>query len=67
MIPFQGGANEEFVNKLYKALNEEGKGHEANLKVYWYTSKDQTKPLSAAAKKRNCHGTRTIELSTRMS
>lgn len=58
MIPFQGGTNEEVINKLYKTLNEEG--HQDNLKFYWYTSKDQTKPLSAAAKKRNCHGMRSI-------
>ncbi|KZT34488.1 hypothetical protein SISSUDRAFT_1009878, partial [Sistotremastrum suecicum HHB10207 ss-3] len=53
MIPFQGGTNEEVVNKMYKTLNEEGK--QDNLKVYWYTGKDQVKPLNAAAKKRNCH------------
>ncbi|KAI0050745.1 hypothetical protein FA95DRAFT_1535710 [Auriscalpium vulgare] len=55
MIPFQGGTNEEVVNKMYKMLNEEGKGHQKNLKVFWYTSKDQKRPISAAAKKRNCH------------
>jgi hypothetical protein len=54
MIPFQGGTNEEVVNKMYKDLNAKGKGE--NLKVYWYTAKDQSKPMNAAEKKRNCHG-----------
>ncbi|KAI0061253.1 hypothetical protein BV25DRAFT_770703 [Artomyces pyxidatus] len=55
MIPFQGGTNEEVVNGMYKTLNEEGKGAQKNLKVFWYTAKDQKRPMSAAAKKRNCH------------
>jgi hypothetical protein len=56
MIPFQGGTNEEVVENMYKELVKEGKGHEKNLKVYWYTGKDQNVPLNAAAKSRNCHG-----------
>jgi hypothetical protein len=54
MIPFQGGTNEEVVNKMYKDLNAKGKAE--HLKVYWYTAKDQLKPMNAAEKKRNCHG-----------
>jgi hypothetical protein len=56
MIPFQGGTNEEVVHKMYKALNAEGKGAEKRLEVFWFTGKDQTEPLKAAMKKRNCHG-----------
>ena len=54
-IPFQGGTNEMVVHRMYRKLNAEKKGHEKNLKVYWYTGKDQLRPISAAAKKRNCH------------
>ena len=54
MIPFQGGTNEENVSKMYKQLNEKGKAQ--NLSIYWYTGKDQVKPMNAAEKKRNCHG-----------
>jgi phosphatidylserine/phosphatidylglycerophosphate/cardiolipin synthase-like enzyme len=55
MIPFQGGTNEEVVHRMYKTLNTEGNGAEKRLEVFWYTGKDQTKPLNAAMKKRNCH------------
>ena len=55
-IPFQGGTNEEVVHRMYKTLNSEGNGGEKRLKVFWYTGKDQIKPLNAAMKKRNCHG-----------
>ncbi|VDC06870.1 unnamed protein product [Peniophora sp. CBMAI 1063] len=54
-IPFQGGTNEMVVHRMYRKLNAEKRGHEKNLKVYWYTGKDQHRPISAAAKKRNCH------------
>ncbi len=57
MIPFQGGTNEEVVHKMYRRLNDEGNGAEKHLEVFWYTAKDQTKPLNAAVRKRNCHGT----------
>jgi hypothetical protein len=57
MIPFQGGTNEDVVHRMYIALNSEGNGAEKHLEVFWYTSKDQTKPLNAAIRKRNCHGT----------
>jgi hypothetical protein len=56
-IPFQGGTNEEVVHRMYKALISEGNGAEKHLEVFWYTSTDQTRPLDAAIKKRNCHGT----------
>ena len=56
IIPFQGGTNEEVVHRMYTALNSEGNGAEKHLEVFWYTSTDQTKPLNAAIKKRNCHG-----------
>ena len=52
-IPFQGGTNEEVVDRLYKALRKEKK--EQFLKVYWYTGKDQVRPLNAVKKQRNCH------------
>ncbi|GAA5992282.1 hypothetical protein JCM11641_001161 [Rhodosporidiobolus odoratus] len=52
-IPFQGGTNEEVVFRLYAALRAVGK--EGNLHVYWYTGKDQIRPLNALAKSRNCH------------
>ncbi|KZO89916.1 hypothetical protein CALVIDRAFT_543148, partial [Calocera viscosa TUFC12733] len=54
-IPGQGGTNEQVVSGMYKTLHEENKGDEKNLKVYWYTSKDQVSPLNAKAKQRNCH------------
>ena len=56
MIPFQGGTNEQVVHKMYKKLRSEGKGKHKNLKVYWYTAKDQARPIGAMLKKRNCHG-----------
>ncbi|KAF8264927.1 hypothetical protein EI94DRAFT_1737335 [Lactarius quietus] len=57
MIPFQGGTNEEVVHNMYRKLNREGKGAEKCLEVFWYTAIDQTKPLDAALRKRNCHDT----------
>jgi hypothetical protein len=56
IIPFQGGTNEEVVHKMYNTLHSEGNGAEKHLEVFWYTGIDQTKPLNAALKKRNCHG-----------
>ncbi|BGP16314.1 hypothetical protein JCM10213_006470 [Rhodosporidiobolus nylandii] len=52
-IPFQGGTNEQVVFRLYAALNAVGKQN--NLHVYWYTGKDQIRPLNAVHKSRNCH------------
>jgi len=52
-MPFQGGTNEEVVERMYKDLNKTG--HQKNLLVYWYTGKDQVRPLNAVKKQRNCH------------
>ncbi|GAA6049780.1 hypothetical protein JCM3770_002157 [Rhodotorula araucariae] len=52
-IPFQGGTNEQVVFRLYGQLRKLGK--ENNLHVYWYTGKDQIRPLNAVHKSRNCH------------
>lgn len=52
-IAFQGGTNEQVVDRLYKLLIKEGKAQ--HLKVYWYTGKDQVRPLNAVKKQRNCH------------
>lgn len=52
-IMFQGGTNEQVVDRLYKKLGKEGKSQ--FLKVYWYTGKDQIRPLNAITKQRNCH------------
>ncbi|KAF8515685.1 hypothetical protein BU17DRAFT_76795 [Hysterangium stoloniferum] len=53
MLPFQGGTNSKVVAGMYKMLNEEQK--QQYLKIYWYTAKDQDKPIDAAEKRRNCH------------
>ncbi|GAA5877151.1 hypothetical protein JCM3774_003316 [Rhodotorula dairenensis] len=52
-IPFQGGTNEQVVFRLYGHLRKLRKEH--NLHVYWYTGKDQIRPLNAIHKSRNCH------------
>ncbi|TKA56925.1 hypothetical protein B0A53_01326 [Rhodotorula sp. CCFEE 5036] len=52
-IPFQGGTNEQVVFRLYGHLRKLRK--EQNLHVYWYTGKDQIRPLNAIHKSRNCH------------
>ncbi|CAF0891721.1 unnamed protein product [Adineta ricciae] len=52
---FQGGTNEHVIKKLYKKLRREYAGKEKFLEVYWYTGKDQTRPLNFSQKKRNCH------------
>ncbi|GAA6034084.1 hypothetical protein JCM8097_000685 [Rhodosporidiobolus ruineniae] len=52
-IPFQGGTNEQVVFRLFAALRPIKK--EDNLHVYWYTGKDQIRPLNAIHKSRNCH------------
>lgn len=41
------------VDRLYKILVKDKK--EQYLKVYWYTGKDQVRPLNAVKKQRNCH------------
>lgn len=38
--------------KMYGALTEAEK---PNLRIYWYTGKDQRTPLNAKNKSRNCH------------
>lgn len=60
MIPFQGGTNEQVIHNMYIELNKEDK--QDNLKVYWYTAKDQNEPMSAAKKARNCHGEQRLSL-----
>jgi len=53
--PFQGGRNASVIKSLYSSLQQYGNGVENNLKVYWYTGKDQVRPFHAAKKQRNCH------------
>ncbi|CAF5173760.1 unnamed protein product, partial [Rotaria magnacalcarata] len=52
---FQGGTNEHVVKKLYKKLRDGNDGAIKYLQVYWYTGKDQTRPLHFSQKQRNCH------------
>ncbi|KAI9621365.1 hypothetical protein KEM48_007768 [Puccinia striiformis f. sp. tritici PST-130] len=52
-LPFQGGTNQAVVIKMYKALKKYN--CQQNLLVYWYTGKDQIRPMNAAFKSRNCH------------
>jgi phosphatidylserine/phosphatidylglycerophosphate/cardiolipin synthase-like enzyme len=52
-LPGQGGTNEEVVKRLFKELKtDEEKGR---LQYYWYTAKDQKKPINAHINHRNCH------------
>ncbi|KAG8897261.1 hypothetical protein FRB99_008275, partial [Tulasnella sp. 403] len=51
-LPFQGGTNEEVVQRMYAELDDKDK---PKLKVYWYTAKDQDRPINASLKQRNCH------------
>ncbi|POV99114.1 hypothetical protein PSTT_14015 [Puccinia striiformis] len=52
-IPFQGGTNQAVVIKMYKTLRKFN--CQQNLLVYWYTGKDQIRPINAVLKSRNCH------------
>ncbi|KAL7424757.1 hypothetical protein Q5752_000441 [Cryptotrichosporon argae] len=52
LLPFQGGTNEMVAAHMYGELDEAQKD---NLRIYWYTGKDQKTPLNAADKSRNCH------------
>ncbi|CDZ96759.1 Phospholipase D/Transphosphatidylase [Phaffia rhodozyma] len=52
-IPFQGGTNQEVAIRMYRQLNKERKAE--LLKIFWYVGKDQSRPLNAAIKQRNCH------------
>lgn len=63
-IPFQGGTNQSVVSAMYGKLKVVGK--EENLKVYWYTGKDQGRPMNASEKKRNCHGLLHLSLQTKV-
>lgn len=38
---------------MYKRLDSDEQ--KALLRWYWYTGKDQSKPLNAKTKQRNCH------------
>ncbi|KAI6098106.1 hypothetical protein F5141DRAFT_1146679 [Pisolithus sp. B1] len=51
-LPGQGGTNEQVAKRMYGELDEHEK---PRLRMFWYTGKDQTKPINASAKKRNCH------------
>ncbi|KAG1818492.1 uncharacterized protein BJ212DRAFT_1345885 [Suillus subaureus] len=51
-LPGQGGTNEEVSKTMFAQLTDEEK---EKLKLYWYTGKDQIKPVNASAQKRNCH------------
>ncbi|KAG1748562.1 hypothetical protein EDB19DRAFT_1682398 [Suillus lakei] len=51
-LPGQGGTNEEVSKTMFAQLTGEEK---EKLKLYWYTGKDQIKPVNASAQKRNCH------------
>ncbi|KZT12269.1 phospholipase D/nuclease [Laetiporus sulphureus 93-53] len=52
VLPYQGGANEVVVREMYAQLAEEEK---ERLKYYWYTARDQVKPINAHLQQRNCH------------
>ncbi|KAH7925600.1 hypothetical protein BV22DRAFT_1033871 [Leucogyrophana mollusca] len=52
VLPGQGGTNEVVSKRMFAQLKDEEKD---NLKFYWYTGKDQIKPINASAQKRNCH------------
>ncbi|KAG9315842.1 hypothetical protein JVU11DRAFT_3491 [Chiua virens] len=52
VLPGQGGINEEVSKQMFAQLNEEEK---ERLRFYWYTGKDQIKPINAHLQKRNCH------------
>jgi phosphatidylserine/phosphatidylglycerophosphate/cardiolipin synthase-like enzyme len=51
-LPGQGGTNEEVSKAMFAQLTDEEK---EKLQLYWYTGKDQIKPINASAQKRNCH------------
>ncbi|KAF9220887.1 hypothetical protein BS17DRAFT_786130 [Gyrodon lividus] len=51
-LPGQGGTNEEVCKRMFAQLSDQEK---QKLKFYWYTGKDQIKPINASAQKRNCH------------
>lgn len=52
-LPMQGGTNEEVVKKMFKELTTDEE--KSRLQYYWYTAKDQNKPINAHINHRNCH------------
>ena len=52
LLPKQGGTNEMIAHKMYTTLSTAGKEH---LHYFFYIGKDQTAPIVAKKKKRDCH------------
>ncbi|PQE03711.1 iq calmodulin-binding motif protein [Rutstroemia sp. NJR-2017a BBW] len=52
LLPMQGGTNEMIAHKMYTTLSATGKSH---LHYFFYIGKDQTTPLVAKKKLRDCH------------
>jgi len=52
LLPGQGGTNEMIAHKMYTSLSAAGKQH---LHYFFYIGKDQTFPIVAKKKKRDCH------------
>ncbi|KAH7411170.1 hypothetical protein BKA64DRAFT_692845 [Cadophora sp. MPI-SDFR-AT-0126] len=52
LLPKQGGTNEMIAHKMYTTLSPEGK---QKLHYFFYIGKDQTVPIVAKKKKRDCH------------
>jgi phosphatidylserine/phosphatidylglycerophosphate/cardiolipin synthase-like enzyme len=52
MMPGQGGTNETFAAKLCSQLSPDER---TRLHIYWYTAKDQSKPIHHQFKQRACH------------
>jgi hypothetical protein len=56
MIPFQGGTNEDVVHRMYRALRRKNCGETSRGYLVYCTCTEETRPLNAAIRKRNCHG-----------
>ncbi|KAG4025551.1 hypothetical protein MFRU_055g00240 [Monilinia fructicola] len=52
LLPMQGGTNEMIAHKMYTSLSASGK---ERLHYFFYIGKDQTTPLVAKKKLRDCH------------
>jgi len=52
LLPKQGGTNEMIAHKMYTSLSPQGK---QKLHYFFYIGKDQTVPIVAKKKKRDCH------------
>ncbi|CZS88896.1 related to IQ calmodulin-binding motif protein [Rhynchosporium graminicola] len=52
LLPKQGGTNEMIAHKMYTSLSAAGK---QKLHYFFYIGKDQTVPIVAKKKKRDCH------------